>query len=293
MIAFWGCNTSDLNDVSNEAYIKEVQEWHKSRVERLTSTDSWLSLAGLFWIKESENSFGSHESNDFIFPRGKSPDFMGKFILKADQVSVEIRDDVKVYYKEKSIKNMILKSDVEGEPTLLRFGSLSWYLIKRDGSFAVRLRDSENPNINSFQGIEIYPIDPKWKIKAEFEKYDPPREILTPTIMGTIAKQPSPGVLVFKVDGKECRLEAIGKPDSKRYFMIFADETNGKETYGAGKYVYIDSPSEDGTTIIDFNKSYNPPCAFTDYATCSFPSEENRLSVKITAGEKAYHSSTY
>nr|NIV13811.1 DUF1684 domain-containing protein [Fodinibius sp.] len=236
-----------------------------------------------------ENTFGADASNDIVFPKGKAPDFMGSFILKNGGISVEILPDVEVLHGGKLVGDIAMKSDAEGKPTILSHGTLSWYIIKRSNDFAVRLRDSANPNIESFHGIERYPVDPDWRIEATFERYDPQRSISVPTILGTVVEEPSPGALVFKIQGETYRLDVIGELDDERFFVIFGDETNKDETYESGRYVYVDNPGSGGETIIDFNKAYNPPCAFTDYATCQFPPEQNILPVEIKAGEKRYH----
>jgi len=168
----------------------------------------------------------------------------------------------------------------------LSYGTLMWYIHKVDDKYAVRLKDSENPARIHFKGIETYPIDAKWRIKAKFEPYDPPKHLPIPNIMGFNTDEISPGRLVFKVKGKTYSLDPILEVGEKDYFIIFGDKTNGIETYGAGRFVYASPPDSDGFTYIDFNKAYNPPCVFTKYATCPLPPPQNRLPFKVTAGEK-------
>ena len=273
---------------TDQEYVAQINEWHQKRVERLTSKTGWMSLAGLFWLKEGENTFGADSSNNIIFPPDKAPNFMGTFVLENGTVRAKILPDVEVLLDSISVKDVAMKSDAEGEPTILSYGKLSWYIIKRSNDFAVRLRDSANPNIASFHGIKRYPVDSSWKIEATFESYNPQRSISVSTILGTVEEEPSPGALVFKIKNSVYRLDVIGNPDDESFFVIFGDETNKDETYEAGRYIYVDNPSDNEKTIIDFNKCYNPPCAFTVFATCPFPPEQNYLPVKITAGEKRY-----
>jgi uncharacterized protein (DUF1684 family) len=184
---------------------------------------------------------------------------------------------------------MKIKVDATGEPTQLRYQSLLWYVIKRGERYAIRLKDSQSESLLNFSGIETFPIQSKWRVTARFTAYYPPRTIEVPNVLGTIVESPSPGKLSFTLENQEYSLDPIADPEDKRWFIIFGDNTNGEETYGAGRYLYIDAPGEDGTTIIDFNKAYNPPCVFTPYATCSLPPDQNFLELRLTAGEKYYH----
>lgn len=285
-----GCRSSRSGDA---AYIAEIKEWQKKRIESLTKEDSWLSLAGLFWLKEGENRFGSEPSNDIIFPAGKAPAHMGTFVLQKGVVTVEIEPGVQVLHQGEPVRTLRLRNDTEGEPTILTYGSLSWFIIQRGERYGVRLRDRENPHLRQFKGIDTFPIDPAWRIEAVFEPYDPPKIIEVPTILGTVIHEPSPGALVFTIEGSSYRLEPTAEPDDEELFVVFADQTNGAETYGGGRFVYVKRPGKDGRTVIDFNKAYNPPCAFTEFATCPLPPEGNRLPIRVTAGEKKYAGSRH
>lgn len=288
LLILFSCSGKKSNDREDASYINEIKNWHNERIKSLKSEDGWLSVSGLFWLNEGENSFGAALSNDIVFPEDKAPDFIGWFVLDNGQVRVKIKSDVQVFHKNTPVTEMLLRSDVEGDPTILAFGSLNWYVIKRDNKFGVRLKDSENPKISIFKEIERYPISSKWRIKAEFLPYNPPKKIALPTVLGTVIEESSPGALEFKINGQTYQLDPIGDANDEKFIIIFADQTNGIETYGAGRYLYVIKPNEEGITYIDFNKAYNPPCAFTKYATCPFPPTQNRLPVKITAGEKNY-----
>jgi len=290
IIVFLNSSCEKTRELSPEeaAYVTEVQEWHKRRIDRLTSETGWLSLAGLYWLKEGKNTFGGASGNDIKFPKDKTPDLIGSLYLEDGNVRIKINEGIDVLHEGVFTKSIQMKPDITGEPTILSLNSLSWYIIKRRDKFAVRLRDHENENIKNFTGIEIYPIETTWRIQAKLEKYDPPKLIEVPNISGSINKENSPGALVFVIDKKGYRLDAVGKSGGKSLFIIFADQTNGYETYGAGRFLYANMPGEDGLTTIDFNKAYNPPCAFTRFATCPLPPSQNVLPIKITAGEKNY-----
>lgn len=283
-----GCRSLPSAPEADAVYVAEIQQWHKKRIESLTDQNGWLNLAGLFWLKAGENSFGTDASNDIVFPAGKAPPIIGSFVLEQGAVSVRIKPGVEVMHGDEPVSTLKLQSDAEGEPTMLTLGSLSWFIIKRGDALGVRLRDSENPRLRHFKGIETFPIDPAWRVEAMLEPYDPPKKMAVPTVLGTTLEQSSPGALVFQIHGNTYRLDPIAEPGDKQLFVIFADATNGVETYGAGRFLYVDRPGKDGKAIIDFNKAHNPPCAFSKFATCPLPPAQNRLLVKVTAGEKKY-----
>jgi len=283
-----GCENSRELSPEEAAYVTELQQWHQRRIERLTSKTGWLSLAGLYWLKEGKNTFGSASGNNIKFPPQKSPDFIGSIYVEEGNVRTEINEEINVLHDGRRVTSIQMKPDLTGDPTILYLDSLSWYIIKRGERFAVRLRDSENENIKNFAGIEMFPIDSTWRVQATLEPYKPPKIMDVPNITGTVSEETSPGALVFSLNGEEYRLDPIGQPEGESLFLIFADQTNGSETYGAGRFLYVKMPGENGLTIIDFNMAYNPPCAFTRFATCPLPPSQNVLPIRVTAGEKKY-----
>ncbi len=183
-----------------------------------------------------------------------------------------------------------LASDLTSEPTVLQSGSLSFYLIERVGKLGVRVRDSENPHRKNFTGLQYFPIDDSWVVDARFEPYSPHKKVPIINILGMQEDMDAPGALVFTHDGKEYRLDALLEdPADKELFIMFADGTSGKETYGAGRFMYVPLPSKDSVVRLNFNKAYNPPCAFNMFATCPLPPPQNKMmSVRVEAGEKTY-----
>lgn len=271
-----------------QTYEAAINEWHEQREQRLTKPDSWLSLAGLFWLKDGDNTFGSDTSNALVFPAGKARPFFGHFYVRAGKVKVILQKDAAVTIDGRVIYEATLKNDTEGQPAIMKYGSLSWYVIKRGDRFLIRLKDSENPAIQNFTGIERFPVDKRWRVRAKLEPYNPPKKLEIVNVLGQKSETDCPGALVFEIEGKEYRLDPEGKTGDKRWFLNFSDETSGRETYGAGRYLVLEAPNAKGQTFIDFNKAYNPPCAFSPYATCPLPPKQNHLSIKITAGEKNY-----
>lgn len=280
------CKQDSAESVTPPDYIEEIRDWQQKRLRSLKSENGWLSLAGLYWLKEGENGFGADSSNAVIFPESKAPAFMGTFILDKDEVFIRVKPGIEVLAAGKPVAMMKIFGSDFAEPVTLSYGSLSWFIIRRGNQFGVRLRDSENPALQQFQGIENYPIDAKWRVEARLEPYDPPKTVPIQNVLGMMTNERSPGVLEFDLDGRTYRLEALEEADE--LFIIFSDETSGNETYGLGRYLYTRKPGSDGMTILDFNKAYSPPCAFTEFATCPLPPAQNHLPIKITAGEK-YH----
>jgi len=282
------CTSKTPEPDTDFAYVNEIKAWHQKRLASLKSATGWLSLSGLFWLEEGENTFGSDSSNSIVFPQGKAPEFMGTFILKDGTVDLQAQPGAGIYCEGEPVEKMKVFGSETEKPPVLTHGSLSWFIIQRGTRIGVRLRDSENPLIEALKVIETYPIDKKWRVEAALERYDPPKQIPIQNVLGMAIDTPSPGMLVFQLAGQTYRLEAVDEGGDE-LFIMFTDETSGEETYGAGRYLYIPKPGENGKTVIDFNKAYNPPCAFTDYATCPLPPQQNHLSLKVTAGEKTSH----
>jgi uncharacterized protein len=281
----FGCS-NNASDKGSPEYINHIKSWHQKRIENLKEENGWLNLVGLFWLKNGTNTFGTNPHNDIIFPQGKAPGKIGVFILKDSTVTIKVNPGVEVTYNDRPVHEMNLRTDLSGDPTELTLGFLKWFIIKRGDKYGVRLRDLNAELLNNFAGIDTYPIDESWKLIAKYEPYNPPKSISIPTILGTIDKDTSPGALVFEKNGKQYKLDVV--VEGNQFFIIFADETSGIETYGAGRFLYTDLPDSSGNVILDFNKVYNPPCAFTPYATCPLPPKQNYLKLRVTAGEKKY-----
>lgn len=266
-------------------YINEIEVWHNRRIENLKKENGWLNLVGLHWLNEGENRFGSSKENDIIFPEN-TPEFIGSFILKDSTVNAEILPNVNVMLIDSVIRKIIMKDDLSGEPTTLKLGSLRWFIIKRGNKFGVRIRDLEAKLVKEFKGIERFPVNIDWRVEAEFVPFDSPKKVMIPNVLGIEEEETITGKLIFNLKGKEYSLVPIDSGD--KLFILFADETNGETTYGAGRFLYAEKPDSTGKVTLDFNKAYNPPCVFTKYATCPLPPQQNRLSIKITAGEKNF-----
>jgi len=222
-----------------------------------------------------------------ILPSAKAPLHAGTFTLDGGQIRLEVARDVVITQDGNPISTLDLAPDTSGDPTVLDLGDLQFFVIERSGRYGLRVRDRQHPARFDFPGIETFPIQEDWRITGRLETYDPRRTIPIPNVLGTVNNLESPGTTVFDIDGQQYRLDALQGGNNTLY-LIFADETSGRETYGGGRFLYSEPVADDGTVVLDFNKAYNPPCAFTDYATCPLPPRQNKLKVRIEAGEKNY-----
>lgn len=268
-------------------YVKEINEWDQKRINRLKADDGWLNLVGRFWLKQGESTFGSAKDNDIVVESSKLPEHIGSFIFEDSVVTFKAKDDVEVLLDGKPVKEIVLVDDQKNDVTVLQIGSVKFNLIVRDTLYGIRFRDLNSDLVKNFKGVDRFPIDESWKINAKFEAYNPVKEIDVPNVLGQISKEKSPGAVVFERDGKTHRIDAVDE-GGDRLFLIIADQTSGEETYGGGRFMYVNKPDSTGTILLDFNKAYNPPCVFTKYATCPLPPLQNYLKLKIEAGEKVY-----
>lgn len=274
-----------------DSYVQQVENARKERNDGLKDENSWLTLVGLYWLDEGENRFGSSAENKVIFPEGKVPAVAGTLIRKGNAVSIRVEPGVPVTLDGKPVTTMDLKKDADGDTTVLEIGSISFFAIQRGDRIGVRIKDKESPVRTGFHGLDFYPIRPDWRVEARFEPYKPAKKVKIPNVLGQVTEEDSPGAVVFERNGKTYRIDALGSVD-EGLFLIFADETNGKETYGAGRFLDA-APPKDGKAVVDFNVAYNPPCAFTAFATCPLPPAQNRLALRVEAGEKKFGSGAH
>ena len=269
----------------------EIEKWRVERVDRLKRPDGWLSLVGLHWLSEGSQTVGSGKDNDVVLAVG--PERLGKITLADKKVSIQLADGVEAKLGDTDARQAELAPDSSGAPTLVTFGNANFLVIERWGKYALRVKDADAKTRTGFLGIDYYDIDPAWRYEARFEPHPAGKTIEIANVVGTIEPMPNPGAVVFERDGKTHRVEAVDEGDGM-LFLIFADRTSGKETYGAGRFLYAEPPAEGSSTVVlDFNAAYNPPCVFTPYATCPLAPPENRLDLAVTAGEKKYRGAAH
>lgn len=267
-------------------YENEILEYRANRETRLRENDrSWLALAGLFWLVDGSNTFGSGPNNDIQLNTPSIPEYAGIFQYRNDAVTLRAADGVTITCNGELVKTKTLRFDIEDKPDFLEVGSLIMVAIKRGKNGLIRVWDKENPARKEFTGLKHYPINEAYRIAARFVPYDPPRILKIRDVIGEEYDVEFPGYVLFTLGGRECRLEA--EKDEDKLFFNFYDPTNGNGSYPGGRFLVTDPPN-DREVIIDFNRAYNPPCAYTDFATCPLPPSQNRLPVRIPAGEMIY-----
>ncbi len=251
-------------------YQAEIAGWRKQREAALKRDGGWLTVTGLFWLHDGANRFGSDPANEIVLPSG--PAHAGVFELRQGKITVKSGGDTRE-----------LRPDTADSVEL---GRLHLFVIRRADRFGIRMKDSDSQLLRDFHGIDYFPAREDYRVTGQFVAE--PRKIPITNILGQTEPEDSPGYVVFRLHGQELRLRpVIDDPTDKTLFFVFRDRTAGKETYGAGRFLDTEMP-KDGKVVLDFNKAYNPPCAFTPYATCPLPPKENRLPVRIEAGEKNY-----
>ena len=263
-------------------YEKEIMAFRKIRIDSLQHENGYLNLSGLFWLKEGENTIGADPQNDFNFPAEHSDSFLGKIVLNNGVVRFKSSQANQVFSSGQAVSEMIIFQDKK--VVVLEHKSLRWFIIKRGEKYALRLRDLDGEYVRNFKGITYFPLDPSWRIIAKFVPTKG-KQLRITDITGRTFLEDSPGVLHFTKGGKKFTLEAGGTMDE--FFIVFGDLTNKKSTYGGGRFLYANAPDKDGNVILDFNKSLNPPCEFTPFATCPLPTKENKMNVEVEAGEKS------
>ena len=275
----------------SSVYQSEVNSWHASRIEALKKPDGWLNLEGLFWLQKGVNRFGSGADNEIVYANPSFPAQMGAFVFEGG----------KVFWKDAQAEQLIIKNnsgeiikDHNGIDLLAKsdagysseWKDFLWTVIQREDKVGVRFRNLKATTLVKFKGIDRFIVDEKWHIKAKVLPRDQ-NPLMIMNVLGQNTAQKHGGQLVFEIEGKTYQLDAIDE-GGQRLFVAFADATSGKTTYGSGRFIELERPDSDGFTYIDFNKAYNPPCAFTEFATCPLPPPQNRLNIAIPAGEKKY-----
>jgi uncharacterized protein (DUF1684 family) len=272
---------------ARRAYDTSIEAWHAERLERLQRPAGWLSLVGMHWIEEGATRVGTNPK--FTTRLAVGPDDLGTLVLHKDgRIEFQPMPDAGVLIDGQPATGPVtLVSDADGEPTVVGFnkGDASFIVIKRGDKYALRVRDALAPTRTQFTGIDRFPIDPGFRFQAKFTPHPPGKKIEIVNILSMVEPMDNPGTLTFEKDGQSYTLETIDEGDG-RLFIVFADGTSGHESYAAARFLYADPAGPDGTTVLDFNKAYNPPCAFTAFSTCPMPPLSNRMKLKVTAGEK-------
>jgi hypothetical protein len=271
----------------DSAYIKTIHQWHANRIESLKKPNGWLNLEGLFWLHKGKNVFGKANGADCHYTNAEFHNQLGSFIYEGDSVVWQSEtQSIQINKQATSIGKPYLVFDVQEKAKTMDWSHFSWVVIKREDKIGIRFRNLQAQTLLTFKGIERFQVQPSWKLKAKLVQ--PTQNFLMITnIIGQTTASKNAGKLIFEKEGQSYSLDVIDE-GGPNLFIVFADQTSGVSTYGAGRFVEIPKPDSEGNTEIDFNKAYNPPCAFTAFATCPLTPKQNRLSLKIEAGEKNY-----
>ena len=270
------------------AFREQLDAWRAQRLASLTSETGWLTPVALFWLKPGPNSFGRDRTNALVLDSPALARHAGLFVLSKGQVRFNPGARSNLLENGRPAAAKVLVPDTQEHPTELIAGTLHIMLIERAGRLGVRVRDSVSPARTGFAGLAHFPDSIDWWVEARFEPYEPMRKIPIVNILGMELQMDSPGAIVFERDGRTYRLDTVlEEPGDTTLFVMFSDLTSGRETYGAGRFLNVPMPRQ-GRVLVDFNRAYNPPCAFTSFATCPLPPPQNRLELRIEAGELTY-----
>jgi uncharacterized protein (DUF1684 family) len=267
-------------------YAQGVEHWRTEHQRKLAADYGWLTVVGLDWLKEGDNGVGADPSSQVPLPPGSAPPHVAVISLHAGKVVLHPAVGIPLTLNGKPATETTLREDDD----ILAINHLKFYLIRRGDRAGIRLKDNDSQARKHFQGLSWYPVDPAWRIQAKFTPWPAPHSLVFHNTIGQEETDPSPGYVTFQKDGREFRLEPT--LDEGKLFFVLRDQTSGKTTYGASRFLYSEQ-AQNGTVLLDFNQAENPPCAFTAYATCPLPPPQNRLALAITAGEKKYAGSEH
>ncbi|HQR91848.1 MAG: hypothetical protein B7Y15_04075 [Bacteroidetes bacterium 24-39-8] len=276
-----------LSAQKTTAYQDSIVAWHQKRIQDLKAPDGWVNLVGLLWLNPGKNTFGSAKSNQLMYQHKDMPAQAGSFNWENGTVNWVSQKGVATKIKDSLMQEAILFSENSKEAPQIALGSLRWNLIKRESKIGIRLRDLNAPALKKFKAVPYYPIDMKYRVDAVLEK-PVSNQLMITNVLGQTTAQETPGRLVFQINGITYKLDALDEGGDE-LFVIFGDATNEKETYPTGRFMYVPKPDATGHTVIDFNKAFNPPCAFTVHATCPLPPKQNILPIALKIGEKKFH----
>lgn len=283
--------------VDSAAYAAETQEWRAKRLDAIAGPDGWSTLAGLFWLDSAHYVIGSDSTRStIVLPKDHTPAQFAILTRMDSTYLFRAMNAVQVFIDSTRIDSVTLGTDRQKEPVVLRAGSMTYRVIERGGQQLLRVKDSAYVLRRDFKGLEYFPLDTSMRVLAHLVPHATPRTLRILNVLGQAEEYRSPGMLEFAIGGTPYHLAASFEGnDTTQYFVIFRDATSKDLTYPAGRFMYATPVDSEGYTILDFNRAYNPPCAFTAFATCPLPPAENVLKLALTAGEKRYagpHGST-
>lgn len=271
-----------MTHMANEQYEQSVIKWRQEVDANLRRENGWLALSGLFWLRKGTNVIGSDPNSDILLPR-RAPARLGSLEFDGNNVTLYVEDQTPVEVNGTLSKSALLDADQEDVPSFITFEDIRMVVVRRSKGVGIRVWDNKREERRSFPSRQWYPVKEEFRVPATYTRFEIPKIVKMPDILGAVLDEPMQGFVTFELFGKQHQLMVEELPD-RRLFVQFMDLTNGNPTYPSGRYHYTDA-HENGKVYVDFNKAYSPPCAFTEYATCTFPPQENHLNVGIEAGE--------
>jgi len=285
LVSVWAAD-APAKPAVDTAYRQDFDKWQSELTDDLKK--NWLTLAGLFWLKPGENTFGTDSKNTIVMPAGTTPAQAGVFILNGKDVSLKLASGAQAKIDGKDVTQANLQPDISGKPSRIEMGSLRMHVIVRGDRVGLRVKDLNRAEARNFHGMDFFPIDLSYRVTATWVPSDGKKTIDVPNVLGDVSHEPISGEVKFVVNGQEVRLTDLGGDPTKGLFFVFSDATAKTDTYPGGRFLETD-PVANGQVVLDFNRAHNPPCAVTPYATCPLAPKENRLAVAIPAGEKYDH----
>ena len=269
---------------ADPAYVQSVEDWRTRAEQSLRKDNGWLTLAGRYVMKPGVNTFGTGDQNDIVFPKGLGPERMGTVTVEPGKVFVQLEPGLTMVKDGVPMTDKIMSTGLETRDWVA-MGRAAFHVIERDGRYILRLADNESDVRRNFGGRVWYGVDEAFRVPAKFVAYKPGRKIAIVNVLDEVADEPAPGYVEFRLKGKTYRLDALGDDDG--LFIILRDATAGEATYKPGRFLFVDKKPRPGEKfMLDLNRVYNPPCAFSEFTTCPLPPKQNILKVRIDAGEK-------
>jgi uncharacterized protein (DUF1684 family) len=270
---------------ADPAYLKSVEDWRAKVEKSLRKDNGWLTLAGRYVMKPGVNTFGTGKDNDIVFPSGLGPERMGTVGVEPGRVFVKLEPGLAMEKDGVKMTDKVMGTDADNRDWVSIGPRAAFHVIERNGRYVLRLADNQSDVRKHFGGRVWYPVDEHYRVKAKFVPYNPQKTIPIVNILDEVSDEKSAGYVAFQLKGKTYRLDAFDEDGG--LFLILKDDTAGKTTYGSGRFLYVEKKPAPGEAFwLDLNRTYNPPCAFSEFTTCPLPPKQNILKTRIDAGEK-------
>ena len=290
MVFAAGTGTAIASTLEQAAYVDSVQQWRDRAEQGLRRDNGWLTLAGRFQMKPGANTFGTGKDNDIVFPpelKGTGPERLGTLVVdpSGKKVTLKLADGVSMTSDGKAFSGARVLGTATDKRDWVSLGRIAMHVIEREGRYILRLADNESLVRKNFPGRIWYEVNEKFRVDAKFVAYPPGRKIAIVNVIDEVSDEPCPGYVEFKLNGVTHKMDVVG--DDEGMFFVMRDGTAGDTTYRPSRFLYVEKkPKPDETFKLDFNRAYNPPCAFSEFTTCPLPPEQNILKTRIEAGEK-------